>query len=140
MKPYEVIEHTADIGIRARGRDLKEIFAHTAQGMFSLVVPPEAVRETESVEVNVSAEGGWEPLLFAWLRELLYLFDARHFLGKRFEIRLLEETRLEAEVWGETLDLERHPVDKELKAVTYCEFGLRRQPDGVWQADVIFDI
>ena len=72
MKPYEVIEHTADIGIRAGGRDLKELFTHMAQGMFSLVVPPEAVRETESMEVKASAQGGWEPLLFAWLRELLY--------------------------------------------------------------------
>ena len=139
MKPYEVIEHTADIGIRATGRDLKELFAHTAQGMFSLVVPPEAVRETESREVVVSAQGGWEPLLFAWLRELLYLFDARHFLGKRFEIQVLEENRLKAIVWGESLDL-RHPVDKELKAVTYCEFSLRQESDGSWQAQVILDI
>ncbi len=140
MKAYEVIEHTADIGIRARGRDLKELFAHMAQGMFSLVVPPETVREAESMQVQVSAQGGWEPLLFAWLRELLYLFDTRHFLGKRFELSVLEENQLEAAVWGEPLDPQRHPVDKELKAVTYCEFGIRQESDGGWKAQVIFDI
>ncbi|MBI4335989.1 MAG: archease, partial [Candidatus Omnitrophica bacterium] len=34
MKKYEPIEHTADIGIRAYGRSLKELFENAALGMF----------------------------------------------------------------------------------------------------------
>lgn len=140
MQPYEIVEHTADIGIRATGRSLEELFAHMAQGMFSLIVPPESVEERQSVPVK--AEGGPEQdrLLQAWLRELLYLFDTRHFLGKRFSIEALRPGRIEATVFGETLDPARHPVDKEVKAVTYCELGVEQLPDGTWRAQVIFDI
>ena len=34
---YEEIEHTADVGIRAYGRDLDELFVNAAEGMFSLI-------------------------------------------------------------------------------------------------------
>ena len=139
MQLYEIIEHTADIGIRAWGRDPRELFTHMAQGMFSLVVPPEAVREAQALEVRASAQG-WEALLMVWLKDLLYLRDTRHFIGKRFEIRRLSEDRVEATVWGEPLDLQRHPVDKELKAVTYCEYRVRQESDCTWRAQVIFDI
>ena len=38
MKPYEVFEHTADIGLQAYGSTLSELFIHAAQGMESLMV------------------------------------------------------------------------------------------------------
>ena len=139
MRPYEVIEHTADIGIRATGRSPEELFRHLAQGMMSLVVPPEQVKASETREIRAQAEG-WETLAVAWLRELLYLLDARHFLGKEFRITHLAPDRIEAVVSGEALDPQRHSPDKELKAVTYCDLSVEQRPDGSWAAQVIFDI
>ena len=43
MKPYEVFEHTADIGLQAYGSTLSELFIHAAQGMESLMVAPEQI-------------------------------------------------------------------------------------------------
>ena len=37
MKSYEVLNHTADIGIVAWGKSLEEVFAHPAQGFFYLI-------------------------------------------------------------------------------------------------------
>jgi len=139
MIPYEVVDHTADIGIKAFGRSREELFAHMAEGMFSLIVPPESVSSTQTISLTVQAKG-WEQLLVAWLRELLYRFDTQHFLGRTFEIQTLTPTQLTASVAGETLDLKRHPADKEIKAVTYCDLMLSQNPEGVWSAQVIFDI
>ena len=139
MQPYEIIEHTADIGIRAYGQDCPALFTHMAQGMFSLIVPPEEIKQVSRFPIAVEAND-LERLLVAWLRELLFLFDTRHFLAAAFEIHHLEPTCVRATAIGETLDPARHSLDKEVKAVTYCDLNLRRQPDGTWVAQVIFDI
>ena len=110
-----------------------------AEGMFHLIVPPDEVQTRLSVRVKAQADD-WDRLLVAWLRELLYLFDTQHLLGKSFQILRLESTELEATVSGEPLDLGRHHVDKEIKAVTYCDLSMAQGPDGLWIAQVIFDI
>ncbi len=139
MEPYEIVDHTAEIGIKAYGRTREELFAHMAQGMFSLIVPPEEVQAKIGREVTAHAEG-WERLLISWLRELLYLFDTERFLGRSFTIQKLESTEVQAAVSGEILDFNRHHVDKEVKAATYCDLKLVKGPDGIWAAQVIFDI
>lgn len=139
MQPYEVIEHTADIGIRAAGRSPEELFRHLGQGMYSLVVPPEQVKASETHEVRAEADD-WEGLAVSWLKELLYLLDTRHFVGKEIRVSRLEPTRLEAAVSGEPIDPARHTLDKEIKAVTYCDLFVRQEPGGGWTAQVIFDI
>ena len=139
MKPYEIIEHTADIGIRASGRSPEELFSRMAEGMFSLIVPPEQIRAVETRRIRVQADG-WETLLVAWLRELLYRFDTEHFLGKEFQISRLSPVLLEAAVSGEKLDPGRHPLGREVKAVTYCDLSVQQTASGVWTAQVIFDI
>ena len=40
MKDYELIEHTADVGIRISGNDLKELFIKAAQAMFDIICEP----------------------------------------------------------------------------------------------------
>ena len=139
VQPYEVVEHTADIGVRAYGRSREELFIHMAEGMFSLIVPPAEVHPRRDVVVRPEAEGD-DRLLVAWLRELLYLFDTQHFLANSFRIRRLEPGRLEAVVSGELLEEGRHHLDKEVKAVTYCDLAIGKSPDGTWSAQVIFDI
>jgi SHS2 domain-containing protein len=139
MRTYEIVEHTADVGIRAWGKDPKELFAHMAEGMLDLMVPLHAVEEKQSHRVCVEARD-WESLLVAWLKALLYLFDTQHFVGKRIEFSSLTPTQLDSVVWGEPLDLLKHPVGKEVKAVTYCDLTVRQESDGTWYAQVIFDV
>ena len=49
------------------------------------------------------------------------------------------DTLLTATVGGETLDPSRHPIDTEIKAVTYHQIAVE-QVGGHWQARVIFDL
>jgi SHS2 domain-containing protein len=115
---FEVIDHTADVGIIAYGSDLKEAFANSAYGMFSLMADLDGVREKVSRNINVHSTDR-EALLVDWLNELLYLFDVEHIIFKRFEITALSQNRLQARVYGEKVDASRHQLKTAVKAATY---------------------
>lgn len=137
MKRYKILEHTADVGIEARGETLKEAFANTAFGMLSIMINPEKVGEEESYSLKVKGRDEKE-LLVAFLSELLYKYEVNDILPKRVDISLLTDKDLKAEVYGEKLDLKRHTIDTQIKAVTYHQLEIKKNKD--WRIRVIFDI
>jgi len=138
MQAFETFEHTADIGLIARGRTLQEVFANAASGLVDLTVDPEGLREVTSVQITVSARDR-EALLVAWLNELLYLLDTRRFLPRQSRITDLSDTALTAELVGDTVDPTRHAVRRMIKAATYHGLSLR-EVNGLWEARVILDL
>ncbi len=135
-KRFEFIEHTADIGVIAYGDSLADTFANAAYGLFSLITDPSTVRETLSHTVEVTGED-METLLFEWLNELIYLFDAKHLLFKRFDIMELTGEGLKAVCYGEKYDPCRHQLKTGVKAATYHLLRVDREKH---QAQVIFDV
>lgn len=135
--PFDVIEHTADVGIIARGATLPEVFANAAAGMMSFLILPALVRPRESRRVVVEAEDR-DGLLVAWLNELLVLLNGDAFVPREFRIVQLTETRLEAEVLGEPVDPQRHQFRLDVKAATYHQLEISH--NGGWRAKVIFDV
>ena len=139
MMRYEIVEHTADVGLRAFGGDLKELFANAACGLFDLIVADSGtVRPEQAVSLTVEAEDV-EELLAAWLRELLYLCNAERWLFSKFEVLDIVPKRLEAKCWGEAYDASRHAWEMEVKAVTYHRLCVEQVKTG-WRAQAIFDI
>ncbi|GHO72915.1 archease [Ktedonobacter sp. SOSP1-85] len=139
-RPYEVFEHTADVGLHAYGRDLPELFSHAAQGMESLMVAPEQIKPATTREVTVEAHDHIS-LLIGWLDELIFLFDTQFLLVRDVEILDLSETRLKARVTGEAYDAQRHELASAIKAVTWHEAAITRdEVSGSYQARIIFDI
>jgi SHS2 domain-containing protein len=136
--PFEVFDHTADVGIVARGDTLAEAFANAARGMFSLMVDLDRVAEREERSVEVEADDP-EGLLVHWLSELLFMSEVDGLVFKRFDVRELSDTRLVARVAGEPLDLERHDPQLMVKAVTRHRLEVARDGGG-YRIRVIFDI
>ncbi len=136
--PYEVFEHTADIGIHAYGNTLAELFLHAAQGMESLMVEPEQVQTVTSREITVEGHDNVS-LLIAWLNELIFLFDTEYLLFRAFVIDTISETRLSARASGEPYDARRHDLSSAIKAVTWHEASVT-QSDAGYKARIIFDI
>lgn len=137
VKRFDIVEHTADAGIVAYGRDLKEAFANAAYGMFSLAVELDGVGESVGRRVEVRADD-IESLVISWLNELLYILDVEGTVFKRFDILELTETSLKADVRGERLDPSRHAVKAGLKAATYHMLKVETDRDG-YSIRVIFD-
>ena len=137
-QPYEVFEHTADIGLYAYGDTLAELFIHAAQGMESLMVAPEQVQIQVSRTISVQGHDAVS-LLIAWLNELIVLFDTEYLLFKDFEIDVITETRLRGRASGEPYDVKRHDLSSAIKAVTWHEAAIELTDRG-YKATIIFDI
>ncbi len=135
---YELVDHTADIGVRVWGPTAEEVFEQAALATFSLVCDPLHVGELEAVEVTLEAES-MDLLLAAWLNELLYVFEARQLVLTQFDIEELSEKSLRARVSGEPLDTSRHIVCGGVKAATLHELSLERRDDA-WEGFVLLDV
>ena len=136
--PFEILEHTADVGVLARGRTLADAFAHAAEGMFSIMVNLDGVRETEQRPIAVAARD-WPGLLVAWLSELLYYSDVEGLLFKRFEMQDFRPYALRAVAFGEPVDRQRHELGPGVKAITRHILEIDEGPEG-WRVQVLLDI
>lgn len=136
MKRFELIEHTADLGLAAYGRNLEEAFANAACGMFSIIAELDAVEEKVTRRVEVDSDDA-ESLLFEWLNSLLYYLDVETMLFKRFDILEFGEKRLVAECYGEQYDPSRHRMKTGVKSATYHMLEVDRDRNRV---QVIFDV
>lgn len=135
---YEIFEHTADMGIRARAPDFGALLADAACGLFAVIAGDLAqIRETDA---STFAVRGADPtyLLFDWLDELLYAFDTRRMLFRRFDVHL-DPDGIDATAFGERYDPVRHHLQHEVKAITYHQLAVQETNDG-WEASVIVDI
>jgi SHS2 domain-containing protein len=135
-KRFELIEHTADVGLVANGENLAEAFANAAYGMFSIIAELDAVQETESRRVEISGDD-IEGLLFEWLNSLIYLFDVDMLIFKRFDIIELDGSRLQAVCYGEKCDPSRHHLKTGVKSATYHMLEVDREKN---QVQVLFDV
>jgi len=136
--PFEVIDHTADVGIIARGNSLEGLFENAAAGLMHFLIDPHAGAARDHREVVVEADD-LEGLLVAWLNELLVLLNADGFVPVQWTIHELSEKRLRADVAGEPVDAGRHHFKLDVKAATYHQLRVRRT-NGEWHAQVIFDV
>ena len=138
MKPYEVIDHTADIGLRIYGRTLEELFIHAATGLFDLITSADAIPAEKDISFQLKGENAGD-LLLQWLREWLFIFSTGHWVFKSVSFQKLSDKELTAVAACGQFDPKRHEQRNEVKAVTYHQFKLEKQKSG-WVAEVIFDI
>ena len=141
MKRFEVIEHTADMGIKAYGKDLSELFTNAAYGMASSITDLEKVNPKDVEDISLEAENK-EELLVSWLNEIIYLSASQSMLFSKFEVSEIDDRHLKARIFGEEFDIDKHKIETEVKAATYHRLKISNStlPEGVLQAEIIFDI
>ena len=137
-KAFEIIDHTADVGIIAYGVDIKELFSNAGLALFSLIAEAASVEEKLHLNLKVCSEDR-DSLLVEWLNELIYLFDVKHILFSRFEIKSLTHNELKATCYGEEFDPMKHQLKTGIKAATYHMLKLDKNGDS-YKAQIILDI
>ena len=136
MDTFEVLSHTADIGIRVTGKTLKELFRNAATGMFSFLY---AKTSAAPFTATVSVTGiDTEDLLVAWLSELLYLSVENKVFLDFFRIGELTPRSLTARVSGKKIASGQRPLH-EIKAVTYHALTITRAASA-YHARIFFDV
>ena len=138
---YETIDHTADIAIKAFGNSMPEAFGNAAYAMFDIMADIKKVGNRKEFHVELTAPD-MEQLLVDWLSELLYLFEVEDTLFSEFKVSIRDNEsspapKLDATIKGETMDMDKHSLKTEIKAVTYHMLEIDTVENTV---QVLFDI
>jgi SHS2 domain-containing protein len=140
---YQVLEHTADIGLTAWGPDPAGAFVEAVRGMFAILLGQDptcwsGAGRAATVEVAVTG-ADWPALLVNWLSEFLFRFEVDAFVPRRLTIRACAPPRCEAQVEGICVEDPSHIGGVAIKAVTYHQLAVDVSPART-ELRVIFDI
>lgn len=135
MERYVLIDHTADMMVRAFGSTLEECFGNAAYALFDQTVDLSNVGTSESVDIRVTGIDD-EDRLFSFLSEMLFIEDADNLILREFDVRF-EGNDVVCTARGERLDRSKHRVRSEVKAVTYHMMQIDRDAPSV---TVLFDV
>jgi SHS2 domain-containing protein len=139
---FEFLEHTADVLIAAHGQTLEQAFENAALAMFEVMTNTTKIDTVQEETVEVEAEDEYA-LLYSWLEALLVKFEIKGMLFSKFKIERIQDTpdgyKLQASVWGEKFNAEKHPQKVAVKAVTYHRMEIIKEHDKI-TLEFILDI
>ena len=135
---YTLLDHTADLGIRVYGTDLKDLFEGAGRALMHLMVKAKIPNKTRSMKISVSGED-LADLMVRWLGEILYLFTGENQLVTSIRMGSVSSSHLDAILETVPFEPEIHEILSEIKAVTYHQIEVTEIENG-WEAKVIFDV
>ncbi len=133
---YKFLEHTADIKFRAFGDNKEEAFTNSALALKESICGEIKVKEEK--KKNIKIEGrDFESLLYNFLEEILYLFDAENFLISKIKKMEINEFKLKAVIAGDRAS--KYEFTNPVKAVTYNDMFIKKKGNK-WIAQVVLDV
>ena len=137
MKEYEILEHIGDAKIRAFGKTKAELFLNAVSGMTAVLKPKVSSTQGLAASRKVSiSSSDINALLVDFLSEVLYLIQINKEVYDKIKFKKFSDTELEAELSGHKVDI----FGEDIKAATYHGLDIHQMADGVWQAEILFDI
>jgi SHS2 domain-containing protein len=135
MKKFEILEHRADLKIRAFGKTKEEIFLNmllaTADFQKANIENKRKIKRKIKIKsVDLPA------LLIDFLNEIIYLNQVNREVYFDIKFKKLEAKKLEGELSGQKAD----KFDEDIKAATFHNLDIHRAPTEDWEATVVFDI
>lgn len=135
MKKYEILEHKADLKIRALGKTKGEVFLNMTLAMEESMKPE--IQKEEKTKREIKIESLDLPaLLVDFLSEVLYLIQVNKEIYNEIRFRKFSDSEIEAELIGQKVEM----FGEDIKAVTHHNLDIHQKEDGNWEAIVLFDI
>lgn len=133
---FEILPHTADMRIKVWGHTLEELFENALRAA-AFYLKPDASSKSKikrtlkinSVDIN--------SLLVDFLSEAITLSDINNAVFGEVKFEKLGENFLEGELHGVKVD----GFDKDIKAVSYHEVDIKKNPEtGMYETVLVFDV
>ncbi len=135
---FELLEHTSDVGVLARGTSREEALVAASRGLVSILVNPTPFRPLE--ERYFKAPGSDEAAqIVNWLNEILFFFDTEGMVFVEFVVDSWTPDEIIGRAKGERFDIDRHEFRTSVKAATYHQFESNATPSG-WELRVFVDV
>ena len=125
MKSYEYFEATADIGLKAYGKDLNEAFENAGLAIFNIISDTSGIDAVREIEFEVTSEDEVS-LLYDYLEELLFYHEIEFMLFSEFHVEIDDDLHLRAKIIGEEIDWNKHERKTEIKAITFHMMNVKR--------------
>jgi len=135
MKKFEILEHKADLKIRAFGKTKEELFLNMLLGMVSGLRPKVKSQKSKVKSIQIKSLD-LEALLVDFLSEALYFSQVNKEIYRNIKFQKFTDKELEGELIGQKIER----FGEDIKAVTYHGLDIHQEKDGIWQATVLFDI
>ena len=135
---WEHFDHEADIGIRGIATTLDQAFEQVAVALTAVVTDPARVLDSTTLEIHCLAPDT-ELLLVSWINELVYAMAVHGLLFNRYQV-IINNGKLSASAFGETVDRKKHQPAVEIKGATFTELSVYQQADGTWLAQCVVDV
>ena len=121
--PYSYLDHIADVGLQATAPTFELALQDAAQGLLDLMVDTSTITGRDRLEIAVGAADPGA-LLVSFLNAILAEQDIERMFFKSVEVSGLRCDPdggwiVSATLEGETIDLDKHDVQNEVKAATY---------------------
>ena len=136
LSGFEILEHTADVGVRALGVSREDVFEQATRGLLD-ITGAVGTGSGERVMIEVSANDAGAALV-DWLEEVLYLQDARDSVVTGLQVERADDSG--ASGWVEIAPRGNDLEGTAVKAITYHQLEVSPLQDGTWFATVYFDI
>jgi len=138
VKNYEVLEHTADIGIKVKSPSLEGLFKNAGLAITELSAEKQKTQYPEKHKIVIMQKANnVEELFVNWLNELLSVSAAEALIFEDIKIDQINEQFIDAIAIGS--DMRNYKTNIEIKAATYHQLKVQKT-GSYWQADVIFDV
>lgn len=142
MQKYKFLEDVAiaDIAFESYGKDLNELFENSALALFESSAEIKTIEPKVKREIKLSNER-IDNLLFDFLSEIIFLKDRDSliFLKSKVSIKENKKYNLKAILYGEKIDLKKHTLLNDVKAVTMHLFDIKKIKSG-YKATIVLDI
>lgn len=149
MKNYKILEHTADIKVKALGKTKEELFLNAMKGM-TAVLRPQVQSPKSKVQNKIKVESlDLNSLLVDFLNEVLYQGQVNKEAYNDIKFSKFSDKELEGELFGNKIEL----FGEDIKAATYHELEITpprvdsrprgeagKNKKGLWEGTVLFDI
>src|SRR3989344_5906155 len=126
MKEFEILEHTADLKIRAFGKTKQELFFNALEGMFS-ALRATIDNEQQTIDRKVKIKSvDLNSLLVDFLSEALYQSNINKEVYNKAEFIKFSDIEIEGVIYGQKYE----ELSEEIKAVTYHGLEIKQRNDG----------
>jgi SHS2 domain-containing protein len=134
MKKYEILEHKADLKIRAFGKTKEELFLNAMIGM-QQAIRPECKMQNAKCKIEIKSND-LSSLLVDFLSEINYLNEVKKEVYQNIRFIKFFDTELKGEIFGKKVE----SFGLVIKGVTWHDLDIHQQKNGIWQATILFDI
>ena len=135
-KPYEFLEHTADVKFRAYGKSIEEAFGNAILACTAVLIEPSKIKSEKVKKISIKSDSR-ESLLYDLIQELVFLMDTEAFITAKIDRVGFNPETMEFTAKLEGDKVTDYETTGDIKSATYTEMEIHEKDGDCWVQAVL---